>query len=262
MATERSEIAENLARIRERVARAAARAGRRVDDVTIVAVSKTFPFEAIRAGYEAGLRHFGENRVQEWESKRERVADLEATWHLIGHLQSNKARRAAGLFDRVDSVDGLGLAQKLDAAVAESGGAEDATIISSEKSRRDAGATKNGAANGKRLRVLIEVRLGDEATKSGVAEADLAALAESVAGLANLELLGLMTIPPFLDDPERVRLYFSKLRELREDLARRMGLPLPVLSMGMSHDFEIAVEEGATEIRLGTALFGERKLTQ
>jgi pyridoxal phosphate enzyme (YggS family) len=262
MATERSEIAENLARIRERVARAAARAGRRVDDVTIVAVSKTFPFEAIRAGYEAGLRHFGENRVQEWESKRERVADLEATWHLIGHLQSNKARRAAGLFDRVDSVDSLGLAQRLDAAVAEGAGAEDATIISSEKSRRDAGATKSGAANGRRLRVLIEVSLGGEATKSGVAEADLAALAESVAGLANLELLGLMTIPPFLDDLESVRPYFSKLRELREDLARSMGLPLPVLSMGMSHDFEIAVEEGATEIRVGTALFGARNANQ
>jgi len=248
------------------VARAAGRAGRRVEDVTIVAVSKTFSFEAIRAGYEAGLRHFGENRVQEWESKRERVADLEATWHLIGHLQSNKARRAAGLFDRVDSVDSSGLAQKLDAAVAESGGAEDATIISSEESRRDAlraasgqaGATKNGAAKGERLRVLIEVRLGDEATKSGVAESDLAMLAEAVAGLSNLELLGLMTIPPFLDDLERVRPYFSKLRELREDLARQMGRPLPVLSMGMSHDFEIAVEEGATEIRLGTALFGER----
>jgi uncharacterized pyridoxal phosphate-containing UPF0001 family protein len=262
MATERSEIAENLARIRERVARAAGRAGRRVEDVTIVAVSKTFPFEAIRAGYEAGLRHFGENRVQECESKRERVADLEATWHLIGHLQSNKARRAAGLFDRVDSVDSLGLAQRLDAAVAEGGGAEDAAIISLEKSRRDAGATKSGAASGKRLRVLIEVRLGDETTKSGVAEAGLAALSESVAGLANLELLGLMTIPPFLDDPERVRPYFSKLREIREDLVRRVGRPLPVLSMGMSHDFEIAVEEGATEIRVGSALFGARKANQ
>jgi PLP dependent protein len=268
MATERSEIAENLARIRERVARAAARAGRRVEDVTIVAVSKTFPIEAIRAGYDAGLRHFGENRVQEWESKQARVADLEATWHLIGHLQSNKARRAANLFDRVDSVDSLGLAQRLDAAVAEEAAA--AAIIPSEKSRRDAlraasgqaGATKNSAAKGKRLGVLIEVSLGGESTKSGVAEADLVMLAEGVGGFSNLELLGLMTIPPFLDDPERVRPYFSKLREIREDLVRRVGRALPVLSMGMSHDFEIAVEEGATEIRLGTALFGERKLTQ
>jgi hypothetical protein len=139
----------------------------------------------------------------------------------------------------VDSVDSLGLAQRLDAAVAES-----------------------GAANGKRLRVLIEVSLGGEITKSGVAEADLAALTKGVARLANLELLGLMTIPPFLDDPEGVRPYFSRLRELREDLVRSIGLPLPVLSMGMSHDFEIAVEEGATEIRVGTALFGARKLNQ
>lgn len=239
MATEKSAIAENLERIRERVARAAGRAGRRVEDVTIVAVSKTFPFEAIRVAYEAGLRHFGENRVQEWESKQVRVADLEATWHLIGHLQSNKARRAASLFDRVDSIDSLALAQKLDAAVAES-----------------------GAESGRRLRVLIEVRLGDETSKSGVAGGDLPMLAESVGPLANLELLGLMTIPPFLDDPERVRTYFSRLRELREDLARRIGRPLPVLSMGMSHDFEIAIEEGATEIRVGTALFGERKLNQ
>jgi len=270
-------IAENLERIRERVARAAGRAGRRVEDVTIVAVSKTFPFEAIRTAYDAGLRHFGENRVQEWESKQERVADLDATWHLIGHLQSNKARRAAGLFDRVDSVDSLGLAQKLDAAVAEGAGTEAARLISSEKSRpfvpqgeRDAlrvasgqaGATKSGAANGERLRVLIEVSLGGEVAKSGVAEADLAMLAEGVGELANLELLGLMTIPPFLDDPESVRPYFRKLRELRDGLVRRVGRPLPVLSMGMSHDFEIAVEEGATEIRVGAGIFGERKLNQ
>jgi PLP dependent protein len=267
MATERSEIAENLERVRERVARAAGRAGRSAEDVTIVAVSKAFPIEVIRAAYDTGLRHFGENRVQEWESKQARLADLDATWHLIGHLQSNKARRAVGLFDRVDSVDSLALAQKLDAAVGEGAGMESALLNSSEKSRRDAlrvasgqaGATKNGAASGKRLRVLIEVRLGHEVTKSGVAEADLAMLAEGVARLANLELLGLMTIPPFLDDPESVRPYFSKLRELREDLVRRVGLPLPVLSMGMSYDFEIAVEEGATEIRVGTALFGERK---
>src|ERR1700735_4633361 len=244
MTTEKSAVAENLDRIRERVARAAGRAGRRVEDVTIVAVSKTFPFEAIRAAYELGLRHFGENRVQEWESKQARVADLDATWHLIGHLQSNKARRAAGLFNRVDSVDSLALAQKLDAAVAE-GGAE--------------ATEKSDAANGRRLRVLIEVRLGDETTKSGVAEAALPMLAEGVTGLAKLELLGLMTVPPFLDDQERVRPYFSKLRELREDLARRTGQPLPVLSMGMSHDFEVAIEEGATEIRVGTGIFGERK---
>jgi pyridoxal phosphate enzyme (YggS family) len=241
---EKSEIATNLERLREQIERAAERAGRRAEEVTIVAVSKTFPFEAIRTAYDAGLRHFGENRVQEWETKQAHVADLRATWHLIGHLQGNKARRAANLFDRVDSVDSLALAQKLDAAfVAESRGGD---------------AKTNGVVPRNRLQVLIEVKSGDEATKSGVKESDLPSLAESVAGFAHLELLGLMTIPPFLDDPKQLRPYFSRLRELRDDLVRRLNLPLPVLSMGMSHDFEIAIEEGATEIRIGTALFGQR----
>jgi pyridoxal phosphate enzyme (YggS family) len=237
-ATKNSAIAANLGRIKERIKRAADRARRRAEDVTIVAVSKTFPFEVIRAAYDAGLRHFGENRVQEWESKQPQVVDLAATWHLIGHLQGNKARRASGLFDRVDSVDSLAIALKLEAAFA----ADHTGVVD----------------HGKRLQVLIEVRLSDEASKSGAAESDLPALVEGVARLAHLQLLGLMTIPPFLDDPERVRPYFSKLRELRDDLAQRLGQPLPVLSMGMSHDFDVALEEGATEIRLGTALFGGR----
>ena len=224
-------IASNLAEIRERIARSAVRAGRAAGDITLVAVSKTFPPEAIRSAYELGLRHFGENRVQEWESKRAAVADLDATWHLIGHLQSNKARRAASLFDRVDSVDSIVLAQRLDAAA---------------------------ASESKRLKVLIEVHQGGEETKSGVPEADLPALAESVAQLRNLELLGLMTIPPYFEEPERVRPYFRRLRELRDQIGAQLRLPLAVLSMGMSHDFEIAIEEGATEIRVGTALFGER----
>lgn len=230
-----SEIASNLARVRERVARAAERAGRRAEEVTIVAVSKTFPTEAIRAAYEAGLRHFGENRVQEWESKRPAVSQLDAIWHLIGHLQSNKSRRAAYLFHRVDSVDDLSLAKRLDAAA---------------------------AAEGKNLPVLIEVRLGDEATKTGVAEDDLPSLAASIAPFAHIDLLGLMTIPPLFDDPESVRPYFRKLRGLRDDASRRLGRKLPVLSMGMTHDFEVAIEEGATEIRVGTAVFGERTLEE
>jgi PLP dependent protein len=226
-----TEIAGNLARVRERITLAAERASRRPDEITVVAVSKTFPANAIRAAYEGGLRHFGENRVQEWEAKRPLVANLDATWHLIGHLQSNKVRRAAFLFHRVDSVDDLALAKRLDAAA---------------------------AAEGKNLPVLIEVQWGAESTKSGVAEKDLAPLAEAVAPFAHVDLIGLMTIPPFLDDPERLRPYFRRLRELRDDTSRRLGRKLPVLSMGMSHDFEIAIEEGATEIRLGTALFGER----
>jgi pyridoxal phosphate enzyme (YggS family) len=243
-ATEKSAIAANFERIKERIRLAADRAGRRAEDVTIVAVSKTFPFEAIRAAYDAGLRHFGENRVQEWESKQPRVADLDATWHLIGHLQGNKARRTASLFDRVDSVDSLAIAQKLDSA-----------FVGDRTSETDEVKTED---RGKRLQVLIEVRLSDEASKSGTADSDLPPLAEGVAELSHLRLLGLMTIPPFLDDPERVRPYFSKLRELRDDLAQRLGRPLPVLSMGMSRDFDVAIEEGATEIRVGTALFGER----
>ncbi len=231
MPDQTSAIAANFARVRERMARAAERAGRRADEVTLVAVSKTFPAEAIRAAYDAGLREFGENRVQEFEAKRPKLADLDSTWHLIGHLQSNKSRRAAQLFDRVDSVDSLALAQKLDSAAAE---------------------------YGKRLPVLIEVHLGGEATKSGVAETELSALAENLSALAHLELRGLLAIPPYSDDPERTRPYFRKLRELRDGLSRRLGRPCPALSMGMSHDFEVAIEEGATEIRVGTALFGSR----
>jgi pyridoxal phosphate enzyme (YggS family) len=231
MASQDTLIASNLAGIRERIARSAARASRTVEEITLVAVSKTFPPAAIRSAYEVGLRHFGENRVQEWESKRAAVADLDATWHLIGHLQSNKARRAANLFNRVDSVDSVALAQKLDAAA---------------------------ASETKRLKILIEVHLGGEETKSGVPEANLPALALSVAQLQNLDLLGLMTIPPYFDEPEKVRPYFRRLRALRDQIGAQLKSPLAVLSMGMSHDFEIAIEEGATEIRVGTALFGER----
>ena len=231
MTNQASAIAANWAQIQERVARAAARCGRRANEISVVAVSKTHPAEAIMAAYEAGLRHFGENRVQEWEAKQPKVADLDATWHLIGHLQSNKVRRAAHIFRRVDSLDDLALGKKLHAAA---------------------------DAEGKCLPVLIEVRLGDEGTKSGVAETGLSALARSIAPFAHLEFVGLMTIPPFFDEPEQVRPYFRKLRELRDDLSQALSRALPVLSMGMSHDFEVAIAEGATEIRIGTALFGPR----
>jgi PLP dependent protein len=226
-----SDVAANLARIRERIARAAERAGRRAEEITLVAVSKTFPADAVRAAYEAGVRDFGENRVQEMDSKRPKLADLSAIWHFIGHLQSNKARLATHLFDRVDSLDSLSLAQKLDSAARELG---------------------------KRLPVLIEVHLGDESTKAGVAEGESAAVAEAVAVLPNLELRGLMALPPYADDPERARPYFRQLHALRDDINKRLGCQCSTLSMGMSHDFEIAIEEGATEIRVGTALFGVR----
>jgi len=225
-------VAENLVRIRERIEMAARRAGRRAEEITLIGVSKTHPAEAIRAAYAGGLRDFGENRVQEWEGKRGGLGDLDAKWHLIGHLQSNKAARAAGLFHFVDSVDDFGLAQRLDRA------------------RGDAGGVK--------LRVLLEVRVAEEETKNGVGVTNLPELAEKVTTLPALQLGGLMCIPPFLEDAAQVRPYFRKLRELRDQLEKRTGLPLPVLSMGMSHDFEVAIEEGATEVRVGTALFGPR----
>jgi pyridoxal phosphate enzyme (YggS family) len=236
MSVDANGIRENLERIRERVQRAAGRAGRRAEEITLVAVSKTFPADAIRDAFNAGLRHFGENRVQEWESKHPSLSNLDATWHLIGHLQSNKAARAAHLFHTVDSVDSLALAQKLDRALS----------VPEERSIPQ------------RLRILIEVRLAPEETKSGASEAELPALAEGVLVLPRLELSGLMCIPPLLGDAGRTRPYFAKLREGRDSLAKRVGRALPVLSMGMSQDFEVAIEEGATEIRVGTALFGSR----
>ncbi len=224
-------IAANLKLVHERIAQAAARARRDASGISVVAVGKTFPADAIRAAYDAGLRHFGENRVQEFEAKREKLRDLDATWHFIGHLQSNKAHRAVRLFDRLDCVDTAAIAKRIDPAA---------------------------ASEGKRIPVLIEVHLGSEATKSGVGESDLPALAEKIVALPHLELQGLMSIPPYSDDPEEARPYFRKLRMLRDELSERIGRPLPVLSMGMSHDFEVAIGEGATEIRIGTALFGER----
>ena len=226
-------IRENLLRIQERIAAAAARASRRPEDITLMGVSKSHPAIAIQEAYQAGIRHFGENRVQEWEVKRVGTNNLAATWHLIGHLQSNKAAKAAKLFHCVDSVDALALAQKLDRARAEAN------------------------ASGK-LRVLLEVRVEREETKSGVEIEALPEVAEEVATLPHLDLAGLMCIPPYLLEAERVRPYFRRLRELRDDLQARLGLPLAVLSMGMSHDFEAAIEEGATEVRVGTALFGTR----
>ena len=227
------DIKTNLQRVQERIAAAAARAGRRGDEVTLIGVSKTHPAEAIRAAYDAGLRHFGENRVQEWEGKRAALDDLGATWHLVGHLQSNKAAKAAGMFHSVDSVDDLGVAQRLDRARGEQG--------SSEK-----------------LRILLEVRVAEEESKTGVNRDEALELARKLSLLSRVELAGLMCIPPFLEDAEKVRPYFEGLRELRDSLASEIGRELPVLSMGMSHDFEVAIEEGATEVRVGTAIFGSR----
>ena len=229
-------ITENVAVVRERIARAVKRAGGRTEDIALMAVSKTNSPENIRAAYGAGLRLFGENRVQEFAGKAEALRDLhDAEWHMIGHLQTNKAARTAELFHAVDSVDSLKLAEKLDAA----------------------------ARNlGRKLNVLVEINVGGETAKSGVApdSQDLEELLSAAPRLEALRFRGLMTVPPFADDPERARPYFRKLRELRDTIAARnlSAVSMDQLSMGMSHDFEIAIEEGSTCVRVGTAIFGER----
>jgi PLP dependent protein len=226
----------NMASIRERIEAAARRCGRRAEDITLIGVTKTVPPEKIREAYNAGVRHFGENRVQEWESKREALADLDLTWHLIGHLQSNKVSRVAERVYSVDSLDSIALAQRLDRACGE---------------------------RQRRVRVLIEVKIDSSEAKTGVTESELPALVDTVLASPHLELRGLMGVPPYLDNAEKLRPYFRSLRELRDQLRTHAGVAgsgdrLSVLSMGMSHDFEVAIEEGASEIRLGSALFGVR----
>ncbi|MGE5725351.1 MAG: YggS family pyridoxal phosphate-dependent enzyme [Acidobacteriota bacterium] len=229
-------MVENLAAVRERIAAAARRAGRRPEEIALMAVSKTFPPPVIREAYEAGQRLFGENRVQEFAEKATALSGLAgAEWHMIGHLQSNKAAKAAELFSAVDSVDSLRLAEKLNAAAQK--------------------------AN-KRLPALIEINVGSEAAKSGAApdSPELEQLLAAAVSLQALQICGLMTIPPFTEDPQQARPYFRRLRELRDQIAARHlpGVSLDVLSMGMSHDFEVAIEEGSTCVRVGTAIFGER----
>jgi pyridoxal phosphate enzyme (YggS family) len=232
-------IAENLAQVRERLDAAAHRTGRRSEDIALMSVSKTFPTERIREAYDAGLRLFGENRVQEFGGKIDSLRDLDAAeWHLIGHLQTNKAAKAVELFTAVDSVDSLRLAQKLNASAQQLG---------------------------KKLAVLIEINVGGEAAKSGVApeSRELEDLLLAAPELEHLELAGLMTVPPFANDPPEARPYFRKLRELRDQIAARRlpAIEMRTLSMGMSHDFEVAIEEGSTCVRVGTAIFGERAKT-
>ena len=229
-------LAENIAAVRQRVASAASRTGRNPEEVALMAVSKTHSAERIREAYAAGLRLFGENRVQEFAGKAVALADLvDADWHMIGHLQTNKAAKACELFGAVDSVDSLKLAEKLDAAA---------------------------RGSGKELSILIEVNVGGEAAKSGVApdSPELESLLLAAPRLGALEFRGLMTVPPFTDDPEQARSYFRQLRELRNAIAGRglTAIRFDVLSMGMSHDFEVAIEEGSTCVRVGTAIFGER----
>jgi pyridoxal phosphate enzyme (YggS family) len=227
-----------LEAINQRIAAACERAGRQVSEITLVAVSKTVNVARIREAIEAGVRALGESRIQEAAAKIPELKPLSAErkvqWHLIGHLQSNKARRAVELFDAVHSVDSLNLAERLDRIAGESG---------------------------KRLPVFIEVNLGGEESKTGAAPDEVLPLCEQIGKLPRLELKGLMTVPPFSDNPEDARPFFQHLRRLRDE-ARQAGAAeggLNDLSMGMSDDFEIAIEEGATFIRVGTALFGARQ---
>jgi PLP dependent protein len=218
------DIRANLGRVQEAVARACARAGRSPDHVLLIAVSKTMDVERVRLAIAAGVAALGENRVQEAKEKIEALG-RPVPWHLIGSLQTNKARDAARLFDWIHSVDRLELAQEL--------------------SRRAHGAERT-------LNVLLQVNLGDEPQKGGVAPAELKRLHELVAALPNLKVRGLMAIPPATEQPEQARPFFRQLRELREQLG------LEHCSMGMSADFEVAIEEGATMVRVGTAIFGPR----
>jgi len=230
-------ISENAARLHEQVAVAAKRAERLRDEIVLMAVTKTHPAERIREAYEAGLRLFGENRVQEFAGKAAALADLSgADWHMIGHLQSNKAGKAVELFSAVDSVDSVKLAEKLNASA---------------------------QSLGKKLPVLIEVNIGGEDAKSGVAAGspEIEALLEAAPRFESLSFRGLMTVPPFTDDPEGARPYFRTLRLLRDTIAARKlpSIGMDILSMGMSHDFGVAIEEGSTCVRVGTAIFGERQ---
>lgn len=228
------EIRDRLTRVRARIARAAERAGRSAADITLIAVSKTFDAEAVQGAVDAGALDLGENRVQEAAAKVSAVSGTGLRWHLIGHLQSNKARQAASMFSVIHTIDSRELVGRLN---------------------RVAGDL------GRRPSVLVQVDLAQEPTKSGALESELPAIVESLDVADNLEFRGLMTLPPFFDSPESTRSYFRRLREILEGLnqTRVAERKLTELSMGMSHDFEVAIQEGSTMVRVGTAIFGERQ---
>ena len=227
-------LAARLTTVRTQLAAAAEKCGRRPEEVTLVAISKTHPAETVRRVIELGATDIGENRVQEAEEKVTAAGRNSVRWHLVGHLQANKARRAVNLFDVIHSLDSVDLARRLDRLCIEEG--------------RDS------------LSVLIQVDLGHEETKSGIDESELTDLVDDLGSLTRLKLIGLMTLPPFFDDPEQSRPFFRRLRQLRDELAQRsaFGDRIGELSMGMTHDFHVAIEEGATMVRIGTAIFGER----
>ena len=218
---------ENLANVQNKIKLAAEKCGRNSGEITLVAVSKTKPVSDLQKAIACGVKIFGENKIQEADAKITEIGRENAEWHLIGNLQANKARKAVKLFDVIHTLDSIELAQRLERIC--------------DEENRD------------KLQVFIQVDLAREETKHGVSESDLPRLIDYLQTCKHLQLLGLMLIPPYFDEVELVRLYFKQLREIRDNL-----LPNGKLSMGMSHDFEVAIEEGATHIRVGTAIFGER----
>jgi len=227
-------LGERLASVRSRIEAAARRSNRSADQITLVAISKTQPTDTLKAGLVSGITDLGENRIQEAEGKIIELGREAARWHLVGHLQTNKARRAIDLFDVIHSLDSAGLAQRLDRLCV--------------------------AAGREELAVLIQIDLGGEETKTGIEPRKLPELLDALSDCQRLRLIGLMTLPPYFENPDCARPYFKTLRELRDQLQLqgRFGERPGELSMGMSHDFEIAIEEGATMVRVGTAIFGER----
>jgi pyridoxal phosphate enzyme (YggS family) len=223
-------FAENLNLIQQRIAAACARSGRDVNDVMLLAVSKTHPPETIRAAVECGQLHFGENKIQEAKAKIP-LCPGKARWQFIGHLQSNKVRDAVELFELIQGVDSLNIAREI---------------------------SKRAAQAGKTMPILLEVNVAGEGSKFGYQPEPLLAELNELNALPKIEIHGLMAIPPYTPVPEKARPYFQKLRELKLQCEQILGAPLPHLSMGMSGDFEVAIEEGATLVRIGTALFGER----
>lgn len=221
-------LAERLAEVKNQIRIAAEKAGRKADEITLISVSKTHPVDVLREAIESGATVFGENKVQEAEGKITKIGREGIEWHLIGHLQSNKARKAVKIFDVIHTIDSIELAERLERICVEEGRAE--------------------------LKVFVQVDLADEETKNGIKVDDLPKLLEFINNCKCLKLLGLMQIPPYFEEVEKVRPYFRRLREIRDKL-----LPNGKLSMGMSHDFTVAIEEGATHIRVGTAIFGERE---
>jgi len=230
------DLRQRLSTVRARIEIAARRCNRSTDEITLIAISKTHPAEALSAAIDLGLTDLGENRVQEGEGKIIELGKTAARWHLVGHLQENKARRAISLFDVIHSLDSVSLAQRLDR-------------LCVSEARNE-------------LPVLVQVNLGGEESKTGIDPGDFDSVLDTIAKCERLRLIGLMTLPPYFENPEDSRPFFQRLRKMRDQLQEggRFVVGSGELSMGMSHDFEIAIEEGATMIRVGTAIFGERSV--